>query len=936
MHLDIHSLLNLEELGTTPTPSTAASALEIRATSPDSQSLSSTKTSNENADEILTQLLDSLQADIESKPQKILDINASRRDLLNIHLHMLAGTRAPEGTARRTDQLRHWLEEIGSPTQNQALHHYIRFVATFTLAQAVLLKAWHDRGIRNFKRTDLQNLSWTLKTALDPYQPLDSRGWQFTQQHLYSWYQPSADAQERLWVELQKLNFHDEGPQTFAQMTKRMMQGFGENLKSPLQPVTYDRKFYDALWKVFETRELFPKVNSGAFHSQSSRTRFAYTPTLRDGSFIRASLPSLHWAGMEISTEKLFLTELIQLWWGPSAPPLWNQGLGIECHSRDQLSLNFGNFGNFGQTQAIAANTIQPKACPRSKLSELESCEIAWVQEDATLRVNSPNAASQLQLVLKENLDQSPYLQTLLTAKNSTTTPQTSLGTLQACVALTKLRPGSYLLWIREEPLGLIEGQRALSFMFERSVLVAEWNLSEITHQLPSSDQPFSKYLYLFKRESDLQTRVQHRPVRVSAQGQLRSYIELPQFMHEILNAPFSLGEEGAFESYGEKSGLQAPAPWSIFAQRSTLPQMEWIEHWPASCDQGTLQTLQRLDKNSVHLANVCTVRAIHNTLSPTLAKAVFGFIVTRSNDQDGAIKCYSLPSSSTAPGAMSPNAVTAIPALPEFKSAFIIGVPSESWVAPLQTYLESPWIQQWLEETAEKKNNRWTLSEQLLKWIPVPRALAEFLDQTPDPFSPHLDEEVERLVRLSQTRISQACESFSETKWTSEQQIRIFTRVARILQNHRQEVQQLSTVIRNHGTPCWSQVLKLLPKAELVPVPLHPQVMITGKIPLHTPIFKMDRQKAPLPGVTLYTETGFTQQVLVNAGANQSLIAEILADQIKELGHPTWSEIVQFVRIPKRAELAKESAQDLLLSHHETQAKVKSFQALLYKCQLF
>lgn len=58
--------------------------------------------------------------------------------------------------------------------------------------------------------------------------------------------------------------------------------------------------------------------------------------------------------------------------------------------------------------------------------------------------------------------------------------------------------------------------------------------------------------------------------------------------------------------------------------------------------------------------------------------------------------------------------------------------------------------------------------------------------------------------------------------------------------------------------------------------------------------------------------------------------------EQLEGLSHPTWSELVQYLRLPRKIELAESTAIDVLRSHNEQAAKLKEMNDLLAECQLF
>jgi len=58
--------------------------------------------------------------------------------------------------------------------------------------------------------------------------------------------------------------------------------------------------------------------------------------------------------------------------------------------------------------------------------------------------------------------------------------------------------------------------------------------------------------------------------------------------------------------------------------------------------------------------------------------------------------------------------------------------------------------------------------------------------------------------------------------------------------------------------------------------------------------------------------------------------------EQLEGLSHPTWSELIQYLKLPRKLELAESTAMDILRSHGEQSSRVKELLDLLAACQLF
>jgi hypothetical protein len=238
------------------------------------------------------------------------------------------------------------------------------------------------------------------------------------------------------------------------------------------------------------------------------------------------------------------------------------------------------------------------------------------------------------------------------------------LGDLQACVTLNKLRPGGLLFWLREEALSSKDGEQMLNFLLERAKLVCEWDFSELEHSLPVTTPLYPKHLYLFQRETHLEARLAHRPVRHSIHGQMRSHVE------------FSLLLEDAFQA--SSKGLETRGQWTVISHASPTSQREWMEKWPDPTSLNTVRQLDQLRCIGMPLANFTTVRQSPEEIPPNLK----GFWLASENRDGRRLVTKALPRS----GEEAMN------------SGFLVLVMNENWIGPLRLYLESDLIHKWLD----------------------------------------------------------------------------------------------------------------------------------------------------------------------------------------------------------------------------------------------
>ncbi len=826
--------------------------------------------------------------DLEANLTRLLSLNPSRREAIAHHLDKLAGMSPTPSSAsvnsENSRNLRRWIEGPRSPAQNGALNAYFEELAIIALGQALLLKCWSDRNIRKWSESDLGRLNWALSTALKPHIPLDREGWHITRPNLYSWYNPTPMLQHEIWISLESWTITDEGSSFLISLLTPLRRAQPE----AFEPLGYDSRFFKSLWDHIETFGFNTQPELGAL----KRNKIVFSPTLRNGSITRLGPPSITWIGLESSYFQLILAELAQIWSGPAAPPFWSVGTGLEVHTRDQLALALGS----------------PKPSVLCRISEMEACDAAFILEEQTIRAQGRNANANR---FRELLDKLPYFKKLRS-------PGTSLGSLQTCVALNKLRPGGILIWAREEALSVKDGSEMLNFLLDRAKLICEWDFSELEHSLPIAIPPFSKYLYLFQKETHIEARLSHRPIRHSIQGQLRSHVEI------------SLLLDDAFQATPNSSAYHGH--WKILSHSSPTPQRDWLEKWPDPTSQSTVRKLDELRTASLPLANFTTIRPTPDGDPArqgrwSVQMSLRGFWLTAEYDTEGRrLVSRSLPR----PGQEIQG------------SGYLILVPDESWVAPLAAYLMSDLVQKWLDHHAERRGDKWILNEQVVKWLPIPKSLLITLgvpsameDQANSPFLLPLPPEWEKLaseVAYQPKAIKETLEKLAQDERNQAIHAAIFVRTSRALEDIYTGQGRLFSLVTSDGRVRWRELIEILPKSECIAISLHPRIRLSGSLPPHLPIGKIDRVKAPMPGLLLATESGFTLHI----GSESPMLLNILWDQLDGLAHPTWNELLQYLRLPRKIELAESTALDVLRSHEEQTIRLKALRDLLSTCQLF
>ncbi|MFZ9596357.1 MAG: hypothetical protein ACO3A2_09800, partial [Bdellovibrionia bacterium] len=747
---------------------------------------------------ILMSLMSRILQDLEVHLNKLLSLNPSRRDSIAQHLSRLCGSPSSSGNTSLNElaHLKRWVEGPRTTAQNLALKTYFEEVAVIALGQALLLKSWSDRKLRASCVSDLGRLNWALSSALKPTVPLDREGWQITRPNLYSWYNPSPQVQSEIWSAFENWNLAHEGPQAILALMGPVRKSHPE----PREPNGYDPRFFKTLWT--QLSHLGISLFNASDRPPSSvltKPKTFFTPTLRDGTWLKQAPSSLQWVGLEAQAFHLMLAELLHLWWGPLPPPLWSIGSGLEVHNRDQLALS------------LAAQAAKPSVT--SRIAEMEAFDAAFVLEEHCIRGQARTSTG---VRFRDLLDSLPYFKKI---KSSGTT----LGGLQACVALSKLRPGGFLLWMREENLTNKDGSDMLNFLLERAQLVCEWDFSELQHSLPSSVPLFPKHMYLFQRETNLEARLSHRPTRHSIHGHLRSHVELPLLLEDTLTCALE--------------GKSPRGQWNVISHISPTPQRDWMEKWPEPTAQSTILQLDLLRSLALPLANFATVRNTPEGEGPnkgtwSVPANTIGFWVSAEYREGRRLVARPLP--------QAPQEAQG--------SGFLILVPEESWVAPLRIYLMGELIQKWLDHQVERRGDRWVLNEQIIKWLPVPKTFLISLGvPTATPVEPSvlkLPEEAKKLLEEIAYEPRRALEKLPELQASLEQEgqkswldAQVFIATARAMDYLQMGQNRLLSLVSPEGKIKWRELMQILPQSERISVSLHPRIRLTGSLPPHLPI---------------------------------------------------------------------------------------------------
>ncbi|OFZ69599.1 MAG: hypothetical protein A3K03_09635 [Bdellovibrionales bacterium RIFOXYD1_FULL_44_7] len=636
----------------------------------------------------------------------------------------------------------------------------------------------------------------------------------------------------------------------------------------------YDQRFFFSVWAQMQRFGFNPADDSDPIR----RKKLVFSPTIRDGSILRDAPPGLTWAGLEMNPFQLFLAELMQLWQGPNSPILWAIGSGLEVFSREQLSLSLGS----------------PKPSIYSRISEMEACDLSFVFEERSIRFANRSAEAQR---LKEQLEAQTHLKKYRS-------PNTTLGGLQALVSSTKLRPGGLLLWAREEPLSAEDGQSLLGFVLERTKLLAEWDLSGVEHTLPSRVPLFPKYLYLFLREPNFENRVNHRPTKIVIQGQIHSHVEVALFLQD------------GFDSYFKQPPQRDH--WEVIVQKNQQTQKELSEHWPDPICRKVLKGIGKLRSESLPLASVTTIRSAPDK-AEDLPKIENGILV-RTLVIEKEKRLIATPI----------RELNGISYGKEQK--FVVVVPEASWVAPVAALMESQCIKNWLEFSAEKRGNQWILNDQLLKYLPVPKSLLKALGHGGvNVFVPN-----ELLAPLQ--KLSDASQDFSVFDQFIAEEKNVDYRAATLVHAAtartalREKNAHVTAVVNKDARINWSKLFEILPPSQLIPATLHTELNISGQLQPNLPIGRIEFVGAHPKSIMLICENGAN----LTLKSENALLIQMLSEQLEGVVHPTWAELINHLKLPRRIEAAEAIATDVLRSHGLYERHLSKLDQLITSCSGF
>lgn len=733
------------------------------------------------------------------------------------------------------------------------------------LMKATLLKRWSDLNLRTWSLADLKDLNFSLSRALKPLLPTDRKECLITQSSFYSWLVPSQELQSRVFETLAGIRFAEESFESWV------------NAVLPLLDRT---ESYDphCLKSLFATLPL------------GSQIKQVFSPSLRTGEIIRAFPKPAQWIGLEQSAFLVLIAETYKLWDKPSSPPLWEIGSGVDWLKHpNQLGLKLGT----------------PLLQTKDKILEIESFDLSIVTEESITRANGKSLQS---MRLKHELENGAFSKHFRGSN-------ISQGNMQSLLALSRLRPGGTLLWLREERLGEHEPLQGLKELLSTSILMKEWDLSQMQIEFHSKSPALPKYIYLFKREISPEARKSHRPERISAKGSLRSQIEVPYFFNDLFS------EQSNHSDHSKK--------WEIHRLLSPIPQSEWEIKWPEPNCMVSASLVQKLTEDSLPLGSLVSVKHIgieKNMSAPSLFDSVLSsqvgtgdiqarrlWITHQFLDQQNRLVVQSGPSHET------------------FLGGFLLHTPNAHWSSGLCAYLNSDAVSHWLNHHVEQKQGRWILKEHHIKQIPIPKAFTEVFNapmNIGDLGQPEIEAALKNII-FNPEALLDLCKNHAHQGIN----LQVYAHVAIILADHESCLKPYTDSVKRDGSFRWSKLIKLLPSQDLIPWHLHPEVRVSGSLPSHIPIIRMDPVKSPFEGILLITEAGLNVGVQTQGS---KVIQEILHDQLLEMNHPTWAELTTQIKLPRNIELVMPTAREVLRCVNEQSKLTEKLKQILATCLEF
>jgi hypothetical protein len=824
-------------------------------------------------------------------PEELLKLNRTRRESLARFLTELSSQPEP---ADLEQTLQNFVRPERNPAEHEAIRQLFKQIAFVQIGKALLLKSWDSNPSANLPLTknDLKDLTSAVERGLRTFMHLQTTVAQLVQKNFYSWYKLSTSSQDTLWSILKSIEITDE-VQTWLlnQAIKLSADTLGERDR-------YQDSFYRNLWKHIQAPQILePRID---LYRNQGIPIHAFCPTLRDGSVLQYAPDYLEWIGFEPLTFELIFAEIRVFWDRPKPPSLWIRGSGLEMCMEPQANLLVTNSGR--------QNVLQ-------QMDGIESCEVAFITEENIIRTQSRTMAGS---ALRKEIDQHPILKKIKQ-------PQTTRGTYQACQSLGKLRQGGVMIWAREELLCEESGKPALQFILNEARLLMIADLTALTSESDRLKFSMPKALYIFKKETRVELRKNHRPLLIKAYGSLKTDVDVTTLFDRI------------FASL-EKPELVFPAePFSIHARLSPVAQSEWEHHWLNPSDDQMVERIEDLKRSAIPLVQMAVIRTVHSVLSDTTESlglfqseeilAQSGFYLWVETDRRNP---HSLTSTiQTASMNHRPQHIK--PGTP----LFFVAPNRPEWDASLQMLVRSAMMQDWLNYSVERKKGSWILRENEVKSMPIPKHLFDFLN-LPDRSIAFSSAE-EQMLGLIATQPSQAHRQL-EPSFHHRPALRgaAFKIAAETLLAQEQQQAALFSLVLSEDQIDFPRLIESFSaKNDICSLDQHPLIRFNPSLPTHLPIQHVTLIKNPTPGILLANQKGLTQPLYIQNTWLRDYLFSQIQQKINQLGDCTFLELTRSIPLPKTPETVLQLGSQCLQSFSQLKMKRKELNHLIGACMM-
>ena len=415
-----------------------------------------------------------------------------------------------------------------------------------------------------------------------------------------------------------------------------------------------------------------------------------------------------------------------------------------------------------------------------------------------------------------------------------------------------------------------------------------------------------------------------------------------------------------------QRSSLSGRGHWQIHRLVSPLPQRDWAERWPDALEKSEMRRIEDLQHASTPLASVATVRCLNwnPDLPPSSSVGALRGIWVRADYSDHSRTLVArVLKKSTDWKVLHDEARRAHLNHSEERSStssgiataqgFVIALQDETWYAPIAQYIESQIVQCWLDHKAERRGDRWHLTEQIVKFIPIPRLLLKALgfgveqDSSPQINQPLLPVDFRDTSSFALPlpgdwekwmlempyfpgRIKENLLALPPGElMTKTLKASVFVRASRVIAPLKDSQEKLQPMVTPQGSVRWREFFQVLPRSEFSSVALHSGVRMTGTLPPHVPILKIDKVAYPSPGIVLLTEVGFR----LHLGCDDPRLLEMLSSQLDGLKHPTWNELSGYLKLPRTVETVEQTAQEVVRNAVEQASRIQTLREILEIC---